>query len=95
MDELNSELAKYEAELETNPLDQSFIRTQETLNYNPDKTTEISWEAIRDECVSGGAMDDRCNIVAASLGGGKLHVVSKRLICGCILVPVDNGEVIL
>jgi hypothetical protein len=75
-------------------LDQSFVRTQETVNHQVDRT-EKQWEAIRDECVSGGAMDDRCSIVAASLGTGTLEVVAKRLSCGCILVPAGSDEVTL
>lgn len=76
-------------------IEYSLKRTQVTEDYQPDKTTNIEWEAIREDCVSGGALDDRCNIVAASLGTGRLEVVSKRLSCGCILVPVDADEAIL
>lgn len=68
----------------------SFVRTQATENYEADRTTEKQWEVIRDECDSGGAMDTRCNIVAASLGQGKLDVVAKRLSCGCLMVAVDE-----
>lgn len=69
----------------------TFKRVQETENFEPD-TKSREWEAIRDECVSGGAMDDRCNIVAASLGTGSLHEVAKRLSCGCILVLSGGDE---
>lgn len=93
MDELELELDQIKYELESG-LDQSFTRTQETANYQKN-TDVVEWEAIREECRSGGAMDDRCNIVAASLGTGKLDVVAKRLVCGCLLVPVDSGEVVL
>lgn len=75
-------------------IEHSFIRTQETLDYQRNYE-ETSWVAIREECISGGAMDDRCNIVAASLGNGKLNVVLKKLKCGCILVPADSEEIIL
>lgn len=74
-------------------VDHAFIRTQDTLNYQPDTTTTKQWQAVRDECVSGGALDARCQVVAASLGTGKLEVVAKRLACGCILIPDDSDEV--
>lgn len=70
-------------------VEHSFIRTQATADYTPDKTTEKNWEVIRDECDSGGALDERCNIVAASLGKGNLDVIAKRLSCGCLMVAVD------
>lgn len=73
----------------------TLTRTQVTANYEPDKTTEKQWEAVRDECASGGALDERCNIVAASLGTGQLEVVSKRLACGCVLVRVDVEDSII
>jgi hypothetical protein len=73
----------------------SASKTYETENYEPDTTTNRQWEAIRDECVAGEALDDRCNIIAASLGTGKLEVVAKRLACGCILVPADSEEIVL
>ncbi len=75
--------------------DQTFNRTQETAEYESDKTTETFWEAIRDDCVSGGAMDARCSIVAASLGTGKLEVVVQKLRCGCQLIRSDSDDVIL
>jgi hypothetical protein len=75
-------------------IEHSFIRTQETADHEPNYTNR-SWEAVRDECVSGGAMDERCNIVAASLGKGHIDVVSMRLSCGCIMVPADSDEVVL
>lgn len=76
-------------------IEYSLKRTQVTEDYEPDKTTNKEWEAIREECVSGGALDERCNIVAASLGKGQLEIVSKKLSCGCILVPAESEEVIL
>lgn len=75
--------------------EQPLKRTEETANYQPDTTTQREWQAIRDECVSGGVLDERCNIVAASEGTGRLEVVQKKLSCGCILVPVDAEEIIL
>lgn len=75
-------------------IEHSFVRTQETADHEPNYTNK-SWEAIRDDCVSGGAMDERCNVVAASLGKGHIEVVAQRLACGCILVPEGSGEVIL
>lgn len=71
----------------------TFVRTQDTFDYEPDKTTQKNWQAVRDECRSGGAMDERCNIVAASNGNGRLNVVAKRLECGCILIPDDAEEI--
>ena len=69
--------------------------TYETQNYEKDMTTQREWEAIRDECVSGGNLDDRCNIIAASNGTGRLEVVAKRLSCGCILILADSdGDVL-
>jgi hypothetical protein len=68
----------------------SFVRTQATENFEPDHTTEKQWELIRDECDSGGALDERCNVVAASLGKGRLDVVAKRLACGCLMVAVAD-----
>ena len=53
------------------------------------------WTAIRGECVSGGELNDLCNLVAASQGTAEIEVVQKRLSCGCILVPVDSEEIIL
>jgi len=76
-------------DLEPDLLEHSFVRTQETVDFQPSRE-EKQWEAIRDECESGGAMDTRCSIVAASLGTGNLDVVSKKLRCGCVLVPVDG-----
>jgi hypothetical protein len=69
----------------------TFSRTQTTENYKKN-TSEKNWEVIRDECDSGGALDERCNIVAASLHGGSLDVVAKRLSCGCLMVAVDEIE---
>jgi len=69
----------------------SFVRTQVTENYKKN-TKKKNWEIIRDECDSGGALDERCNIVAASLNGGSLDVVAKRLSCGCLMVAVDEIE---
>lgn len=66
------------------------VRTQATENYQPDRTTQKEWTAVRDECISGGAMDSRCNIIAASLGTGTLDVIAKRLSCGCILIQSDE-----
>lgn len=70
----------------------SFVRTQVTEDHEPDHTTEKQWEVIRDECDSGGALDERCNIVAASMGKGTLDVVAKRLACGCLMVALDDIE---
>lgn len=78
--------------LEPELVEHPFVRTQETANHETNRE-EQNWEAIRDECVSGGAMNSSCNIIAASLGNGKLEVVAKRLSCGCILVLVGNDEV--
>lgn len=84
----NAELETYTpAELVEN----SFVRTQTTENYER-SSREKNWEVIRDECDSGGALDERCNIVAASLGKGQLDVVAKRLVCGCLMVSVDDLE---
>lgn len=91
---MSSENGK-EAELEEyvpeELVETSFVRTQVTENYEKSRA-EKSWEVIRDECDSGGAMDERCNIVAASLGKGHLDVVAKRLACGCLMVAVDEIE---
>lgn len=74
-------------------IDPTFVRAQDTLDYAPDRSTQHNWEAVRDECVSGGAMDERCNIIKASLsGGGNLDVVAKKLSCGCILIRTDHEE---
>lgn len=67
----------------------SFVRTQVTEDYEPNRE-EKQWEVIRDECDSEGALDERCNIVAASLGKGNLDVVAKRLACGCLMVALDD-----
>lgn len=50
------------------------------------------WQAIRDECTSGGAMSIDCNLVAVSQGVGEIEIVAQRLSCGCILVPVENDD---
>ena len=68
-------------------------KSYETASHEPDRTTK-QWEAIQEECVGGG-LDDRCSIVSASLGTGKLEVVSKRLACGCWLVASDAEEIVL
>lgn len=73
-------------------IDPTFKRTQETLDYNPDRS-ERNWEAVRDECRSGGAMDERCDIIAAANGTGNLDVIAKKLGCGCVLVRADTDEV--
>lgn len=75
-------------------VEHSLVRTQVTADHQSN-FQERQWEAVRDECASGGAMDERCSIVAASLGHGKLEVVSKKLSCGCILVPLDSEEKII
>lgn len=72
-------------------VENTFVRTQTTKNYEK-SSKEKNWEVIRDECDSGGALDERCNIVAASLGKGHLDVVAKRLVCGCLMVAVDELE---
>lgn len=69
----------------------SFVRTQVTADHETNRD-EKQWEVIRDECDSGGALDERCNIVAASLGKGVLDVVAKRLSCGCLMVALDEIE---
>lgn len=84
----NEELETYTPE---EVVEASFVRTQVTTNHETN-TDEKSWEVIRDECDSGGAMDIRCNIVAASLGKGNLDVVAKRLSCGCLMIAVDDIE---
>jgi hypothetical protein len=84
----NSELEQYTPE---EVVEASFIRTQVTADYEPNRE-EKQWEVIRDECDSGGALDERCNIVAASLGKGNLDVVAKRLSCGCLMVALDEIE---
>lgn len=84
----NEELKEYSQE---ELVESSFIRTQVTQDYEKNKQ-EKQWEVIRDECDSGGALNERCNIVAASLGKGVLDVVAKRLSCGCLMVAVDEIE---
>lgn len=83
---MSEELEEYTLE---EVVETSFHRTQVTEGYEK-STTEKNWEVIRDECDSGGALDERCNIVAASLGKGHLDVVAKRLACGCLMVAVDE-----
>lgn len=53
------------------------------------------WTAIRGECVSGGELNELCNLVAASQGRAEIEIVQKKLVCGCILVPTDAEEIIL
>jgi len=84
----NEELEEYTPE---EIVEASFVRTQVTENRETNRD-EKQWEVIRDECDSGGAMDVRCNIVAASLGKGDLDVVAKRLSCGCLMVALDAIE---
>lgn len=86
MSDNNEELTQYTPE---EVVEASFVRTQLTENYER-STEEKQWEVIRDECDSGGALDERCNIVAASLGKGNLDVVAKRLSCGCLMVALDD-----
>lgn len=86
--ENNEELRQYTAE-ELVDTASTFVRTQVTENYKKNKK-EKNWEIIRDECDSGGVLDERCNIVSASLNGGSLDVVAKRLSCGCLMVAVDE-----
>jgi hypothetical protein len=57
----------------------------------PAPFTSREWVAIRDECRSGGELNDLCNLVA-TIHGAELEVVSKTLSCGCILVPEDLVE---
>ncbi len=87
---MNSEQEEYPEYSLEEVVETSFVRTQATEDYESDHTTEKQWEVIRDECDSGGAMDTRCNIVAASLGKGKLDVIAKRLSCGCLMVAVNE-----
>lgn len=69
----------------------TFQRT--VVNPEADQSTKgREWQAIRDECQSGGALDERCNLVAAGEGHVKLDVVAKKLSCGCWLVPVDADD---
>lgn len=83
---MSEELEQYTPE---ELVETSFVRTQVTEGYEKSNKPK-DWEVIRDECDSGGAMDIRCNIVAASLGKGHLDVVAKRLACGCLMVAVDE-----
>lgn len=85
----NEELEEYTPE---ELVETSFLRTQVTADYEPGNRQEKQWEVIRDECDSGGALDERCNVVAASLGKGYLDVVAKRLACGCLMVALDDIE---
>ena len=87
---MNSDQEEFQEYTPEEVVESSFVRTQVTEDYQPDHSTEKQWEVIRDECDSGGAMDARCNIVAASLGQGRLDVVAKRLSCGCLMVAVDE-----
>lgn len=91
MNRENDKEAELEPYVPEELVETSFVRTQVTENYEKSRA-EKSWEVIRDECDSGGAMDERCNIVAASLGKGHLDVVAKRLACGCLMVAVDEIE---
>lgn len=84
----NDELETYTPE---EVVEASFVRTQVTEGHETNRE-EKQWEVIRDECDSGGALDERCNIVAASLGKGALDVVAKRLACGCLMVALDDIE---
>lgn len=70
-------------------VEHSFVRTQVTANHETNRE-EKQWEVIRDECDAGEALDERCNVVAASLGKGVLDVVAKRLACGCLMVALDD-----
>lgn len=81
-----AELVEYTPE---EVMEASFVRTQVTANHEPNRD-EKQWEVIRDECDAGEALDERCNIVAASLGKGTLDIVAKRLSCGCLMVAVDE-----
>ena len=82
---MNEVPVEYETNMET---------TYETDNYQRSTETK-EWTRISDECVSGGALTDNCNIVAASKGTGQLNVIAKKLSCGCILIPVDTDEISL
>lgn len=53
------------------------------------------WTAIRGECVSGGELNDLCNLVASAQGKAEIEVVMKKLSCGCLLVPTDSEEDII
>lgn len=61
---------------------------------NPIKSKKVTnWQIIRDECRSGGAVINTCNVVAAAEGTGELNVIAQRLECGCILIPEGSDEV--
>lgn len=72
-------------------IEASFVRTQVTVNHEINREPH-SWEVIKDECDAGEALDERCNIVAASLGKGELDIIAKRLSCGCMLVRTEALE---
>lgn len=67
---------------------------EETEKEEDDKNVR-EWVAIRGECISGGDLNDLCNLVAASQGKADVEVVQKKLVCGCILVPADSDEDII
>lgn len=94
---MSEELLPNPTELDPNFEGPTFKRAQDTPDYQAPGSEENrenkSWQAVRDECRSGGAMDERCNIIAAANGTGKLEVVAKRLSCGCILILEDSDEV--
>lgn len=69
------------------------VEAKEQVKESPPRNRE--WTAIRGECVSGGELNELCNLVAASQGNAEIEVVQKKLSCGCILVPADSEEVIL
>lgn len=54
------------------------------------------WVAIRGECISGGEINEMCNLIAAAQGHAEVEVVQKKLVCGCILViKTDSDEDII
>lgn len=73
--------------------DSVLAKTVETENVVEDKAVR-TWEAIQDECeANGDPTSEVCSIVYASLHGGGLEVVAKKLSCGCILILQDgSGE---
>lgn len=71
------------------------MESVENPNYEPQGNRTREWVAIRGECISGGELNDFCDLVAETQGVRRLEVVQKKLACGCILVPADSEEIIL
>lgn len=74
-------------------LEKTTVESTMPANSEPKATRE--WGSIRDECVSGGQLNDLCDLVAEAQGVRRMNVIQMKLACGCIMFPSNIDEILL